>query len=229
MSKDKDLHERIKRVKEKGKNNAEYHFPDSMESQSAKEKFNEQDTSIEQSENKTLPNLEKKQPNKKIKRNKKILGFGTFAIAIGIIAFIFPDIPTVDTSEGAQNALANKMSTTVSAGAILMEDDDDIGAKDHTITHDSQADETKIWVWDYAAEDGDYVQVLVNGKPISDSFMIRHKPREFKVPTVGKVQIKGVRDGGGGITYAVRYDVNSTSYFNTAPQDGFNTYELVRE
>ena len=51
----------------------------------------------------------------------------------------------------------------------------------------------KIWVWDYAAEDGDYVQILVNGLPMTDSFMIRHKPKAFTVPSTGEVQIKGRR------------------------------------
>ena len=136
--------------------------------------------------------------------------------------------PTVDKSDAAQQAITEQVSTSLSVGTILMSSDENIGAKDYTITHDSNQDESKIWVWDYAAEDGDYVQILVDGTPIGDAFMIKNKPQEFMVPTTGTVQVKGIRDGGGGITYAVRYELNNTNYFNSAPEGEFNTYTLVR-
>lgn len=166
---------------------------------------------------------------KRTKLNKRWKIFGIIALAIGIFSIVFMESSSVDKSESAQNALKNKVSTVVAAGVILLKDDENIGAQDYTITHQSNEEKTKIWIWDYAAEDGDYVQVIVNGTPISEPFMIMHKPREMTVPTVGTLQIKGIRDGGGGITYAVRYDVNGTSYFNSAPEGDFNTYELVRE
>jgi hypothetical protein len=56
--------------------------------------------------------------------------------------------------------------------------------------------------------------------------MIKNKPREITVPSVGTVQIKGIKDGGGGITYAVRYEINGTSYFNGTPEGQLNTYTL---
>ncbi|CAG9623148.1 hypothetical protein [Sutcliffiella rhizosphaerae] len=163
-------------------------------------------------------------------RSKKFLKiFGGLALGISICGFIFSMGSTVDTSTAAENALTNQISTELAAGTLLLATDEELTSMDHQIVHNSSAEETKIWVWDYAAEDGDYVQIIVNGTPISESFMIKHKPREFTVPAVGTVQIKGIRDGGGGITYAVRYDINGTSYFNTAPINGENTYELVRE
>lgn len=57
-----------------------------------------------------------------------------------------------------------------------------------------------LYVWDYAAEDGDYVQVIVNGSPLGDPFMITNTPVTFTVPTVGEVEILGTRDGGSFIT-----------------------------
>lgn len=154
--------------------------------------------------------------------------FGWVCVAAAIIAFVVSGSSSVDTSESAVNALKNKLSTGVSAGAVLLENDENLSPQDYTLTHDSDEGETKVWVWDYAAEDGDYVQVLVNGVPVLDSFMIKHKPRELTVPSVGEVQVKGIRDGGGGITYAIRYDLNGTSYFNGAPEGEFNAYTLVR-
>ena len=59
--------------------------------------------------------------------------------------------------------------------------------------------------------------------------MITHKPKELIVPGTGEVQIKGIKDGGGGITYAVRYEINGTSYFNGTPEGELNTYTLRKE
>lgn len=158
----------------------------------------------------------------------KTTGIVLLVASIFTFAWGINSSPTVDRSDAAQQAIAEQVSTSLSVGTILMSSDENIGAKDYTITHDSNQDESKIWVWDYAAEDGDYVQILVDGNPIGDAFMIKNKPQEFKVPATGTVQVKGIRDGGGGITYAVRYELNNTNYFNSAPEGEFNTYTLVR-
>lgn len=163
------------------------------------------------------------------RKDKPLKVFGGICIALFVAAMIFSSSTSVDTSDAAKNALADKVSTSLSVGAILLAKDENIGQQDYTITHQYDKNDTKIWVWDYAAEDGDYVQVLVNGTPVADPFMIKHKPVEITVPAIGKVQIKGIRDGGGGITYAIRYDLNGTNYFNSAPEGEFNTYTLIKE
>jgi hypothetical protein len=163
---------------------------------------------------------------KRNKFDKSLKIFGGVCIAIAIAAMFFSGSTTLDTSQSAVDALKNKVSTSISAGTILLSKDQNTEAKDYTITHKANAKETKIWVWDYAAEDGDYVQVLVNGAPSGEAFMIKNKPREITVPSVGAVQIKGIKDGGGGITYAVRYEINGTSYFNGTPEGQLNTYTL---
>jgi len=177
------------------------------------------------------------QTNDKTKRKKPtkpIVFFGIFCIATFLATIIFSalsDSSTLDTSDDAKAALANKISTTLSTGAILLAEDKNIGEQDYTLTHElTDRNETKIWIWDYAAEDGDYVQVLINGVPYSAPFMIKHKPVLIPVSMpglAGTVQVRGVRDGGGGITYAVRYELNNTTYFNSAPEGGVNTYTLV--
>lgn len=170
---------------------------------------------------------EEKQKRKRFEKPLKI--FGSICIALTVLALIISPGTSVDTSESAKNALENKVSTAISAGTVLLSKDENIDAKDYTITHKSDNKDMKIWVWDYASEDGDYVQVLVNGAPITDPFMIKHKPKELIVPSTGDVQIKGIRDGGGGITYAVRYEINGTSYFNGAPEGEVNTYTIRKE
>lgn len=235
----KDLHERIKQAKEKSRHSRSSESNDETvksprEQDLLENKVNlthdHKDVQKQWGEHHQSP-IDPPQPSKGMKPfPRRWRNFGVMALAIGIVSFFFfGDTSAVDESEMAQEALETKVSTSLSAGTILLEDDGDIGAEDFTVTHQSDADETKIWIWDYAAEDGDYVQVLVDGEPIADSFMIYHKPKELTVPTVGTVQIKGIRDGGGGITYAIRYEANGTSYFNTAPEGDYNTYELVRE
>ncbi|SEM73207.1 hypothetical protein SAMN05192533_105124 [Mesobacillus persicus] len=228
----KDLRERIKRAKEKSKHAAQMN---ANEENQADDELGYDEVQqgkagqiLEQGkEQDGVPNDKGRGFHGKQLKGMKRLGY--LAIAIGVVAMFFTNTATVDTSESAKNALENQVSTGISAGVVLLQEDENLGAQDYTITHSSDADETKIWVWDYAAEDGDYVQVLVDGTPSSESFMIQHQPKELMVPSTGSVQIKGIRDGGGGITYAVRYDMNGTSYFNTAPEGEFNTYELVRE
>jgi hypothetical protein len=159
--------------------------------------------------------------------------FGWLAIAVFVVAIMF-DLSSESSdymagSSEARQALANRVSTSLSAGVVLLSQDEQLSAKDYTIVHQSNEASTTIQVWDYAAEDGDYVQILHNGAPITDAFMIKHKPRVLTVPAVGEVQVRGVRDGGGGITYAVRYDLNGTIYFNSAPEGELNTYTLIRE
>jgi len=170
---------------------------------------------------------DRKSGNKR--QDKPLKTFGILCIAVFITMFALSGTPTVDTSDAARRALEERVSTLLPVGTILLSEDQNIGQEDYTITHQSDQDETRIWIWDYAAEDGDYVQVLVNGIPVTEPFMIKNRPKEIQVPATGDVQIKGIRDGGGGITYAVHYELNNTNYFNTAPEGEFNTYTLIRQ
>ncbi|MBP3803913.1 MAG: hypothetical protein J6I76_08445 [Oribacterium sp.] len=159
-------------------------------------------------------------------------GAGVLCIA-GIIAMVVYGMGAtgarVDTSVDAETALETHMSTTLTAGTKLMAKDESYIGGDLTITHSSSDDETTIYVWDYAAEDGDYVQIFVDGNALGDPFMIKNKPVPFKVPTVGEIKVVGTRDGGGGITYGVYYEVNQTTYFNGMNQGGNNVYTLIKE
>lgn len=194
-------------------------------------KYDDIDSGDDYIKDESFNSVEKDNKNKKIRKilDRPLKIFGGICLAIGVAALIFSGSSSVDTSESAKEALNNKISTAISQGTILMKQDENIGAKDYTITHKSNEKDTKIWVWDYAAEDGDYVQIFVDGVAYGDAFMIRNKPKEITIPASGNVQVKGIRDGGGGITYAVRYDINGTSYFNGVSEGKANTYTLIRE
>lgn len=164
---------------------------------------------------------------KRIKRGAWIL-FAVFFLSVLVYGLTNGE-KSVGKGEEVADAIESHVSTTLPAGMRLLEKDGGYVGGDLTITHQSDASETTLYIWDYAAEDGDYVQVLVDGKPLGNPFMIRNEPATFKVPSVGTVQVVGTRDGGGGITYAVYYALNHTTYFNGMNEGGSNTYTLVRQ
>ncbi len=182
---------------------------------------------VEQAVYATEPTPQKKaktRADKKLKITGLVLA-GLFVVSM----FFMPTSSSVNTSDEAKLALENQMSTQLPIGVRIMSNDENLAGQDLTITHSSPADENKIHIWDYAAEDGDYVQILVDGVAIGDPFMIKNKPVVFTVPTTGEIQVLGTRDGGGGITYAVHYDVNGTTYFNGTDVGNGNLYTLIKE
>lgn len=164
------------------------------------------------------------------KRIKKGAGiFAAVAVAAAIVFTTFSTSSTVTTGQEATEALNTHVSTTLGAGTRLLSKDEGVIGQDYTIAHSSGDGNTVIQIWDYAAEDGDYVQVFVDGAAICDPFMIKNKAVSLSVPSKGVIEVVGTRDGGGGITYAVYYDVNQTTYFNGMEEGGSNTYTLVLE
>lgn len=164
---------------------------------------------------------------RRIKKSSTVLVIAAF-ISLAVWAMDSTS-HSIDTGAEAEKAIETHMSVTLAAGTRLMEKDEHYIGGDLTITHDSGQEETTIWVWDYAAEDGDYVQIIVDGTPLGDPFMIKNKPVSFAVPSTGEIQVLGTRDGGGGITYGVYYELNQTAYFNGMNEGGDNLYTLVRE
>lgn len=160
---------------------------------------------------------------KRIKRGAAVL------LATAIVSMISMGGSGVDTGPDVDEAVETHMSATLAIGTRLMQSDDHYIGGDITITHSSNMEKARIWVWDYAAEDGDYVQIVVDGTPVGDPFMLRNKPVSFIVPAEGEVQVLGTWDGGDGITYAVYHELNQTTYFNGMSQGGSHRYTLVRE
>lgn len=163
-------------------------------------------------------------------RRRGFLAFGAAILVAAIVSIsVFNTSAKVDTSAAATEALNTGTSTTLPIGTVLASNDKDTSSEptDYTITGTTDNPTTKIHVWDYAGEDGDFVQVLVDGQPITEEFMIKHQPREIEVPSTGTVQVKGIHDAGGGLTYAVHCDLNGESYFNNAPEGVLNTYTLM--
>lgn len=179
---------------------------------------------------------DKQQSNYTSKQEKKFSSFhsklkssGWKLIVTAIIGIaLFGTTAKVSVTE-ANNLLKQGYSNQISVSTVLLTKDSIMQAKDYTISHSSELETTNIWIWDYAAEDGDYVQILVDGTPICDAFMIKNKAKKFSVPATGEIKVLGIRDGGGGITYAIHYEINGTTYFNGTDIGNSNIYTLIRE
>ena len=162
--------------------------------------------------------------------DKKLKITGLIFIALFTFSiFLAPNSASVNTSEKAVQAVESGISTQLPIGVRVLTDDENLAGQDFMITHSSPSNGGKVHIWDYAAEDGDYVQILVDGIAIGDPFMIKNKPIVYTVPTTGEIQVLGTRDGGGGITYAVHFEVNGTTYFNGTDVGDENLYTLIKE
>lgn len=169
-----------------------------------------------------------------ILRKQNILFKITYAIAnslltIEIIGCIIMLNSLSKPSLVVQEILKTGVSNNVFAGKIIMDKDKNLGERNHQIVVNPKINEINISIWDFAKVDGDYVQLINDGKSIGDAFMISHDVRTFKVSTKNKLEVKGIEDGGGGITYALYVKETGEIYFNNAPYGGFNTYTIKKK
>lgn len=134
-----------------------------------------------------------------------------------------------NVSKNIISVLKNGVAKNVKAGLLLNASDVSDTAKDYTVVIPQGISTMDLIIWDYAAEDGDYVQVIQNGVAVTEVFMIKNSPQRVTVPAGGIIEIKGIKDGGGGITYAVSITETGYTYFNRAPISGANKYTIVQE
>lgn len=162
---------------------------------------------------------------KKINKSAKI-----FSIVAVVLCFVFSSMSPYASRNNKIDLTEEELTTgicnSIEAGQIIILDKENRESRDFTLENEENKDNTTLYIWDYADQDGDYVQLFVDGTPISDVFMMKNTPREFTVPTKSNIQIKGVRDGAGGITYAIKYSLNNKTYLNNAPEGGMNSYKL---
>ena len=159
--------------------------------------------------------------------DKRLKWFGSMLLFIFLFV-VFSTSTSTENTKATRDALETHQSTEITEGTVLLKKDENIGSENFIISHMPATDGINMWIWDYAKSDGDYVQVFINGEPYIDSFMIKNKPRAIILPTVGSIQIKGIKDGGQSITYAVRFDSVGISYFNSIAEGESNTFQLKR-
>ena len=124
-----------------------------------------------------------------------------------------PSVVSIKVANGRANALK--------LGEIL--GDVIPPCSDYDIAAPKGQTENRIYLWDYAAEDGDYVQVFQNGVALTQTFMIKNTPVAVAVSNSGYIQIQGVKDGRGGITYAIAFE-HGEKFINNIKPNHQNTY-----
>jgi|GEM_PF-3877881 len=163
--------------------------------------------------------------------DKKLFKIG---IVVIITAFIIiclpfraqPHNPTkgVDATEILNTGTSNQ----INRGTILSDEQMYKESKDYTIKAEASYGELTMSIWDYNKEDGDYVTVIVDGEPVTESFLLRNEPIDIKIPKDANIEVVGVKDGNKqGISYAVYFSQNQQTYLNIVAVGGENTYQVV--
>ncbi|NIZ19210.1 hypothetical protein [Entomospira culicis] len=176
--------------------------------------------------------------------------FIVWVVSISFILYgiFFPKIPhhpspttpasvaMVDTYDYStsliKEAIREGFSEELAIGARLFpEDTNQMKDLDYTLTYIGDETLTKVWLWDYAGVDGDVVLVKVNGVEFA-RHTLTHDPISFEIPldeVETLVEVVGITDGGGGITYAIYFDFDGASYFNRVQKGSNNHYTFIRE
>ena len=158
-----------------------------------------------------------------MKSFRKVIG-GLLLVSIAYF-LIFSNSSSNTNSKS--NLVSGKLEG-VKAGDILSKDEVKLEAQDFSIDSANSYGKIELSIWNFAdKEDGDYVQVFVNGSPQTEPFVIRHKPTKVGVPDKAVIQVRGIRDGSNnGITYGLFFNKTGETYLNTVPLNAANTYTL---
>lgn len=126
-----------------------------------------------------------------------------------------------------QSDLSSGIIQDIKVGDILSKEAVALQPIDIEVDLKDQEGPIKIYLWDFDVEDGDYVQIFVNGMAHTEAFLLKNKAVKVSVPSKGTIQIKGSQDGDEkGITYGVSFEETGEKYLNAAPLNGVNTYTL---
>lgn len=133
------------------------------------------------------------------------------------------------SSEGSsEEVVANRISKSTIAGESPMTDETNAGitAKDLEVTVGDSGGDAKMLIWDFNSEDNDEVQILVNGQPVKEKLILAHNPAAISIPVPSTVTVKGLKDNGGGISYAVKFPNDQITYYNVVSVNAGNTYTV---
>ncbi|CAM2967420.1 hypothetical protein HAHI6034_10335 [Hathewaya histolytica] len=158
-----------------------------------------------------------------MKNFRKVIGvlFLLFMVYFGALA------NKVGTANYKTNLVSGK-TENVKVGDMLSKETLKLEPKDFSIESATGYGKIELSIWNFSSkEDGDYVQVFVDGSPHTEPFAIRHKAVKIGVPDKGVIQVRGIRDGSNnGITYAVFFNKTGETYLNTVPLNASNIYTL---
>lgn len=158
-----------------------------------------------------------------MKSFRKVIG-GLLLVSIAYFLIFSNSSSTINYKS---NLVSGKIEG-VKAGNILSKDAVKLEAKDFSIDLANSYGNIELSIWNFSnKEDGDYVQVFVDGSPQTEPFIIRHKPIKVGVPDKAVIQVRGIRDGSNnGITYGLFFNKTGETYLNTVPLNAANIYTL---
>lgn len=162
--------------------------------------------------------------------NLQRLWMGLAAVLLFVAFFVFEGMDNTTSSEALKDATANGVVGGVAAGTVLSSSDEQLNltARDFQVKMKEGTTSSRLLVWDFAAEDGDVVTIKVNGAVVSANVGLLNKPVAIDVPVPSVIEVVGVKDGVGGITYGIKIPgaVGNKAYFNVAPEGSANKYTL---
>lgn len=155
----------------------------------------------------------------------------TFRKIVGLIVLIliiFSVVLPSKTQKRFQENITVGLNPGVKPGYILSKDALNLEPTDIEVKVGDGIGKIELSIWNFNdEEDGDYVQVFVNGEVRTEPFKIIHRATKVSVPSKGIIQIKGIKDGSNnGITYGVFFNKTGETYLNIAPLNGENSYTL---
>ncbi|MCY6485694.1 hypothetical protein OW763_15300 [Clostridium aestuarii] len=163
----------------------------------------------------------------KLKKLTKLTSIFCLVFSITWVSNIGLNIYLLLTTPPSGIAAVNKgIVKNITPGTPMLKTDQQLSAKNYKIELNTKDSEMNIFIWDYANEDSDCIQVLVDNKPVSNTIELTHKPKVLKIPTKGKIEIKGLKDGDNGINYAMYLSTTKETYFNSTSINSSNVYTI---
>lgn len=169
--------------------------------------------------------------NRNSSSTQKVRGKHRFWIGITALIMFGTGIYLQSSVSTIKDVQSDGIGKGMKAGVRLVSSDDlaDLVARDFKIEMKQNTTTSRMLIWDFAAEDGDIVTVKVDGNILQTNINIMNSPVALDIPVPSVVEILGVKDGGGGITYAAKFPgaVQNNVYFNSAPVGSSNVYMIT--
>lgn len=151
---------------------------------------------------------------------------GLTAIVAIAASIVLGDGASFSMRDVKSNGIGNGML----AGTKLAYTDEgmELISRDFEIEMKQGTTSSRMLIWDFAAEDGDVVTVRANNVVVAANISIMNKPIALDIPIPSIVEVEGVKDGVGGITYGIKFPeaAGGSTYFNVAPEGAANVYTL---
>jgi hypothetical protein len=176
---------------------------------------------------------EQVQTEREIVPHQSILrkSLGWTALTIVGLAILSGFFATSYSDEGtSEEVVANRISTATEAGESLFTDESNVNieARDFEVTNSgSDGGEARMLIWDFNKVDLDEVAILIDGVPVKEKLILSENASAISIPVPSTVTVRGVKDLGGGISYAVKFPNNKTTYFNVVTAGQSNTYTVL--